>query len=158
MLDLLTQLVDKSLVVVDEQQDGTARYRLLETLRQYGRARSAARGESAWARSRHAAHYLAMAEAGSALGGHDKTAWQARLEVDHDNLRAALWWLLEQADAARCLSVAEALAWDWWVLRGHLSEGREWMTAVLASPAAAPSTAVRGMAAALRGRGRPAAG
>ena len=63
VLDLLAGLADQSLVVAEEQPDGAPRYRLLETLREYARERLEARGEAAAVRDRHAAHFLALAEA-----------------------------------------------------------------------------------------------
>jgi predicted ATPase/class 3 adenylate cyclase len=153
VLDLLTRLADKSLAAADEQPGGTARYRLLETLRQYAQQKLAARGGAAAVRRRHAAHYLALAEgevrtlgplgSGPGLRGAAKEAWLARLDADHDNLRAALRWLVEEGNAAAALPAVKALTWDWWVACGFLGEARAWLEAVLALPSAAPGTAAR---------------
>jgi predicted ATPase/class 3 adenylate cyclase len=100
VLDRLSRLVDQSLVVADEAADGTARFRLLETLRQYAGERLAASGEAAAARDRHAAFYLALAEASRPPAAeHHDGAWLARLEREHDNLRAALAWTQPRDDA-----------------------------------------------------------
>jgi DNA-binding CsgD family transcriptional regulator len=93
VLDLLAGLADKSLVVAEEQPDGTARYRLLETLREYARERLAAAGATEAVARRHAEHFVALAEAAEAawIGGR-RSAAVARLGAEHDNLRAVLDW------------------------------------------------------------------
>jgi non-specific serine/threonine protein kinase len=98
VLDLLTSLVDKSLVMYDDQ-GGEARYRLLETVRQYARDRLLEAGEAEAVRGRHAGWCLALAEeAEPALVGDNQREWLDRLEREHDNLRAAL----ACASAGRC--------------------------------------------------------
>src|SRR5207253_2347607 len=94
-------------------------------LRQYAAEKLAALpAEGAESRSRHARYYLALAEEAEAgLRGGDQAPWLARLEREHDNLRAALEWAREHADAALGLRLAGAL-WRFWFLRGYLSEGR----------------------------------
>src|SRR5262249_36586413 len=100
ILDRLTQLVDKSLVVA-EARGGGARYRLLETVRQYGRDRLLESGEANGLRRRHRDWYLALAErAGPELRGPRAEVWVARLETEHDNLRAALQWSEADQDGA----------------------------------------------------------
>src|SRR5262249_29143810 len=92
VLDLLTALMDKSLVDYAER-DGDARYRLLETIRQYAGERLLEAGEVQATRDRHAAFYLVWAEqAELELRGADQIAWLDRFEEEHDNLRAALEW------------------------------------------------------------------
>ena len=99
VLELLSQLVDKSLVVAQER-DGAARYRLLETVRQYGRERLEEAGEAALVREQHAGHYLAVAEeAEPELKGERQLAWLERLEQEHDNLRVAMAWLLWRGES-----------------------------------------------------------
>jgi hypothetical protein len=94
VVDLLAHLVDKSLVVAEER-DGAARYRLLETVRQYAGDRLLAAGEAEAARDRRRDWYLAQAErAAPALRGPEVGAWLDRLAAEHDNLRAALAWCL----------------------------------------------------------------
>jgi predicted ATPase/class 3 adenylate cyclase len=152
VLDLLTALVDKSLVVADEQE-GEARYRLLETIRQYALERlRAAEGEAA-VRRRHMAYFLALAErAAPELGGPRPAAWLDRLTAEHDNLRAALDWSFEAPDTLpdAALRLAGALSWFWW-LRGHRREGRDRLEAALARAGPAAPAA---RAEALRGAGR----
>jgi predicted ATPase/class 3 adenylate cyclase len=130
VLDLLTRLVDKSLVVADEQPDGTARYRLLETLRQYAQQKLAA-GAAGALRERHARYYLDLAEAAEpALWGPEQAARFERLEAELGNLRAALaWWVAH--DTARGLRLATALG-RLWLVRGLTEEGRRWLHDLLA--------------------------
>jgi predicted ATPase/DNA-binding CsgD family transcriptional regulator len=147
VLDLLTRLVDRSLVIVD-QQDEEERYRMLETIRQYARDRLLESGESERMQDRHLNFFLQLAEeAAPQLEGADQILWLNRLERDHDNFRAALGWALEseigEAGAARAESgvrLAGALWW-FWFWHSHLSEGRKWLRQAIArsqevSPAA----------------------
>jgi predicted ATPase/DNA-binding XRE family transcriptional regulator len=115
--------------------DGGPRAALLETIREYGTEQLAAHAEADAARRRHAAWYLGLAEqAAPALAGPDVMAWLARLDADHDNLRAALRWSLDQGDGPAALRLAGALG-RYWAHRGHLSEGRQWCAEALALPA-----------------------
>ncbi len=133
-LDALDALARQSLVVIDEAPDGMARVRLLETLRAYGLEQLTAAGEAAELRRAHAEYYLELATtAGPALKGPDQVTWLGRLEAEHDNMRAALEW----AGAAGAVEVGMRLAgalWTFWVVRGHLREGRAWLEGLLALP------------------------
>jgi predicted ATPase len=151
-LDLLTRLADKSLVVAEEQPDGTAHYQLLETLRQYARQKLAARGPAVDAlRRRHAAHYLALAEeAAPHLTGPQQLVWLARLEAERDNLRAALRWYLDGGEAAAGLRLAEAL-WAYWYLRHLRAEARAWCAELLTAPGTGKAGASRARALRLAG-------
>ena len=133
VVDLLTRLVDKSLVMVDDSSESAeARYRLLETIRQYAREKLLASGESGPIRDRHLGYYLRFAEdAEPRLRGADQLAWLGRVETEHDNLRAALAWSLERADAERASRLAGAVAY-FWELRGYWSEGHTWLDKALA--------------------------
>ena len=135
VFDLLAQLVDKSLVIVAESkvqgEGGQARYALLETLRQYGAEQLAVAGETVVMRKRHLECYLTMAEAAeSELRGPKQGAWIERLEMEHDNLRAALSWANKNGAKEEELRLAGAL-WLFCSLRGYLSEGRRWLEAAL---------------------------
>jgi non-specific serine/threonine protein kinase len=148
VLDALSRLVETSLVTFAEQPDGAARYRLLETLRLYGRQELAASGEEAAVRERHAAHVLAHAEAqsrrtqgASTLAARD-FGWFAR---ETDNVRAALDWLRDRGDAERGLRLGAFLDVEWLAL-GQLSEGRARLSALLALPAAQAPTRRRARA------------
>ena len=128
ILDLLTQLVDKSLVI-GETQGAIARYRLLETVRQYGLDRLLEGGEVYEIRSRHRDWYLALAEqAKPEWSEADRNVWLRRLETEHDNLRTALAWSLEEnADVGLRLGVALNRFWH----QSHYEEGRAWLTKLL---------------------------
>jgi predicted ATPase/DNA-binding CsgD family transcriptional regulator len=125
VLDALGRLVDKSLVVAEEH-DGEARYRLLETIRQYAADRLTEAGEAAAARDRHLDWSLAFAEALEPELERDPDAWRARLEREHDNLRAALEWGLAAPDPERGRRLAAALPWLWHLHR-HGREGLEYL-------------------------------
>ena len=167
VLGLLLGLVDQSLVVAEPLPDGTTRFRLLETLRQYAREALEAGGGAEAARARHAAHYLAAVEAADApplgpapaaaapLWGPEQAAVWRRLGAARDDLRAALGWLLERGDGAAGLRLALALAPFW---RGYSQrEGERWLEELLARSAGAPAalragaTAAAGHLAAWRG-------
>ena len=132
VLELLSHLVDKSLVVAQER-DGTARYRLLETIRQYGRERLEEVGEAAQVREQHAGYYLALAEeAEPELKGERQVTWLERLETEHDNLRVAMAWLLGRGESEEAARLGWAL-WLFWGIRTHLAEGRRSMERALSA-------------------------
>ena len=139
VFDLLTSLCDKSLVVV-EQNDGPSRYRLLETVRQYGHERLFESGGGKAFRERHRDYFVALAEAAAPkLLGADQAEWLYRLEQEHDNLRSALEWSLVVAGSQEDLRLCAALD-RFWSTRGHLAEGREWCARVLAKEGATRRT------------------
>jgi predicted ATPase/DNA-binding CsgD family transcriptional regulator len=138
-LELLSHLVDKSLVTAREE-GGATRYHLLEMVRQYGGEKLDDSGEGAEVGRRYAGFYLGVAEeAERELSGPDQRWWLVRLEGEHGNLRAALSWSLsEGGDAGLGLRLAGAL-WPFWFARGYVSEGRRWLErAVSQSSRAAP--------------------
>jgi tetratricopeptide (TPR) repeat protein len=135
-LDLLTRLVDKSLVIVTRTQNGDTRYTLLETVRQYAGERLIATGDAPAVRQRHAVTFLAIAERAYGERVTAEAKWAAILDVEHDNLRAALS-VFKDTDAERYLELAGALAW-FWHARSHLVEGRDHLTAALAGAATTP--------------------
>jgi len=142
VLELLARLVDRSLVVAEAQPDGTARYRLLETLRQYAGEQLHHAGEAAGVRDRHRHWFLAWAErALPELTRRDQTVWFRRFAADHDNFRAALDWVhADPTGAEPELRLAAALG-RYWNIQGHGSEGLARLTAALARAAATPSPA-----------------
>jgi predicted ATPase/class 3 adenylate cyclase/Flp pilus assembly protein TadD len=134
VLDLLTSLVDKSLVNYEDWEP-SGRYRMLETVRQYARDRLMERGESIAVRQRHQDYFLAWAEAATLkLTGADQAEWLHRLEIEHENLRAGLDWSLSEMGDVQSLRFCKAVQRFWW-MRGHLTEGREWSERALSQPA-----------------------
>jgi predicted ATPase/DNA-binding SARP family transcriptional activator/DNA-binding CsgD family transcriptional regulator len=131
VLSLLAQLVDKSLV--DAQAgEAEARYRLLETVRQYAWERLLADGDAERLRERHAAYFLALAEAAEPeLAGARQHFWLERLERDHDNLRAALDWATAQERVVVEARLCAAL-WRFWGYRSHFIEGERRLAHALA--------------------------
>ena len=128
-LDLIGQLVDKSMVEADPAKD---RYRLLETLRQYGWDRLASGGRLAGARDAHAAHYATVASDAVTLmrtAGHQADAVD-RLDAEYDNLRAALAHLIDSAQADTAARMVQRLV-GLFNIR-HPAEGLGWFTAVIA--------------------------
>jgi predicted ATPase len=121
VLDLLTQLVDKSLVVPEDDLAGT-RYRLLETIRQFGSDRLADAGESAGVRARHAWFLRDLACAAEPLIEAADPDCLDTLEAEHDNLRAAHEWAV-RSDPVSALCMAAPLTLFWYQ-RGHYGEGR----------------------------------
>ncbi|HSL47057.1 MAG TPA: tetratricopeptide repeat protein [Anaerolineales bacterium] len=131
MLDLLTHLVDKSLVAVDREHIYEPRYYLLETIRQYAREKLAESGEGERIRGRHLDYFLKLAQrAEPELYGAGQIEWSQKLEDEHENLRAALEWSLQE-DISKGQQLTAALL-ESWVLNGHPSEGYEWLNKMLA--------------------------
>jgi tetratricopeptide (TPR) repeat protein len=138
VLDLLTRLVDKSLVIATDLT-GAARYRFLETVRQYAAEKLAEAGEADAAHDRHLTWCTALAQAAEgSLCGPPTAGWLARLEQEHDNLRAVLRWSLDRGRGEAALCLAAALP-RFWEMRGHLQEGRRWLMRALAAGEHAPT-------------------
>jgi predicted ATPase len=141
VLDLVAGLVDKLLVFVDAQ-GGAARYRLLETVRQYAAEQLNRAGELAFVHRRHLEWYLDVAErAAPELTRRDQLGWYERLAADYDNFRGALSW--SQADprgAEAHLRLAAALG-RFWHFRGPMREGRAWLMAALVRSPSTPTMA-----------------
>jgi non-specific serine/threonine protein kinase len=125
ILDLLASLVNKSLVQADEWHD-SARYRLLETVRQYGLEKLREVGEEVALRRRHRDWFVGLGElAATEMKGPRGANWLDRLETEHDNFRAALEWsatITGEAEAG--LGLATTLSVTFWTARGHHREGR----------------------------------
>ena len=146
VLDLLSHLVDKNLVVYEEDENGQGRYRLLETVRQYARDRLMEAGEDEAVRGRYLDWFLALAEqAQPELFGPEQRVWLDRLEGEHDNLRAALAWSGAQERGDAGLRLGAAL-WRFWSVRGYLAEGRERLQSLLSHPGASAPTGERARA------------
>ncbi|MFF2700315.1 BTAD domain-containing putative transcriptional regulator [Streptomyces cyaneofuscatus] len=134
VLDLVTRLVDRSLVVVAAGPTGP-RYRLLESVAAYATERLHEMEDPTAVRDRHLLHYRALAEqAEPHLRGAGQRPWLARLDAEAGNLRTALDEAVRRAEAGEpeeAVRLATALAW-WWLLRGRLTEARRSLGAVLA--------------------------
>ncbi len=125
VLDLIAALVRKSLLQVADR-GVESRYRMLETVRQYGEARFAQSPDNEAVRARHAEFYLVLAlHARAGLDGPDQVRWLDRLELENDNVRASLEWSLPHRPETGC-HLAAAL-WPFWYRRGHYNEGRHWL-------------------------------
>ena len=137
VLDELTLLVDKSLVIA-ENTSGRTRYRLLETVRQYALEKLGDSGESDAVRARHRDHYtrLAVLLGQPSSAGQREHVEQAESEID--NLRAAFTWSCDTRDGEGALQLASALQ-PLWLTRGRVQEGLSWISAVLSDPYTPPA-------------------
>ena len=131
VLEGVGSLLDKSLVQHIEREDGETRVLMLETIREYGLEVLAVGGETEATRQAHAGYFLQFAEKAEAqLIGPQQAEWLDRLDREHDNLRAALRWLLEQGEGTHHLEMALRLSTAlrrFWVMRGHMREGLTFM-------------------------------
>ncbi|MFF3949839.1 ATP-binding protein [Streptomyces sp. NPDC001902] len=130
-LELVGQLVDKSLVVVDHGAE-EVRYRLLETIHEYAVERAAGDpADLAEAARRHTAYFADFARtADSGLRGPEQLVWAARVEADLDNVRAVLRRTIDAGDEAEGIELALAMGWFWW-LRNFRDEAREWLVRLI---------------------------
>ncbi|MDN3923114.1 ATP-binding protein [Roseateles violae] len=138
VLDLLDSLVEKSLVMLDQQPGGATRYRMLETLRDYAREKLEASGELLLLTRHHLDHFFGLAkQLRDGLQGAQQAEWVERGEADLDNLRVALAAArsgAEGIDPFLAVKLPVALQ-GFWTMRGYLAEGRETVRAALAMPA-----------------------
>ena len=146
VLDLLGRLLDKSLLRVEQDGD-EQRYRLLEPVRQYAAERLDQTGETDRIRDRHQKWCLALLEeAEPEWFGPRQTVWLARLDREHDNLRAAMAWsLTEDADIEAGLRLG-AFLWRFWDMRSYLSEGTDYLRRLLLRPGTDPYPRARAQA------------
>jgi predicted ATPase/class 3 adenylate cyclase len=157
VLDDLASLIDKSLVRSiaptgrDAGDAGDPRLLVLGTIREYGLELLESWGEATQARDKHADYYVLLAEeAVPALDGPLLTTWLDRLEQEHDNLRAALHWLLEADHIEQALRLCSALE-RFWVVRGYRHEGQAFLDQALGmSTGAAPLVRAKALLAAAR--------
>jgi len=135
----LTGLVNHALLLKEEQTP--PRYRLLEPVRQFATKKLERAGESRLAHERHLTFFLRLAErAEPELKGPDQRTWLDRLEVEQDNLRAALSWALQAGHPEEGLRMAGALG-RFWEFHAHFSEGRKWLEQALAATENTPTSA-----------------
>jgi non-specific serine/threonine protein kinase len=138
VLDLLTQIVDKSLLIAQSSADGEQRYRLLETLRQYALDRLVALQQLDGVRKLHAQYYVQLAETAHATlrssrqerTGRDERRGLNLLEREHDNLRAALNWALEAGEIELGLRIGGSMS-GFWIYRGHVTDAEHQLARLL---------------------------
>ncbi len=127
LLDTLRVLVDNSLVTLSE-----ARYRMLDTIREFAQEQLSLSGEAAAMQQRHAEYFLRLAQqAAPALEGGQLSEWHRQLELEEENIRAALHWLMENNEMEFALHLAGSI-WRYWQRQGNLGEGRRWLEEGLA--------------------------
>jgi predicted ATPase/class 3 adenylate cyclase/DNA-binding CsgD family transcriptional regulator len=149
VLDQLTLLVDKSLVVADDS-GGRTRYRLLETVRQYALEKLGESGEADAVRVRHRDYYTSLAALLDAPAGRDYEQRIEQADIEIDNLRAAFSWSRENSDVELALALASSLQ-PLWLARGRVREGLDWFDTALADdnaqhPGVAPAVRARALA------------
>jgi predicted ATPase/class 3 adenylate cyclase len=136
VFDGMASLLDKSLLQQTEREGEAPRFVMLETIREYGLEALTADGEMEATRQAHVTYYLALVEeAEPELAGQEQAVWLERLEQEHDNLRAALGWLLERGEERPSSEMALRLAgalWRFWEYRGHWREGWTFLERALA--------------------------
>ncbi len=159
VLDVLSELVERSLVVTEAGHDEVPRFRMLEPIRQYGRELLEQSGELEALRSRHASYYLKLAEGEDGKEAQHEfrrarpAAWLERMDTEHANLRATLSWSLDEdtehpdghaePEGGRVelgLRLAAALFW-FWNTHDYLSEGRGYLQRALSGRRSDPTTA-----------------
>ncbi|GIJ60084.1 SARP family transcriptional regulator [Virgisporangium aurantiacum] len=132
VLELLTALVEKSLLVAVD--DGTPRYRMLGTIKEYAEQRLAEAGGSDLARHAHLAHFVELTETAEPhLRRADQLEWLATLGAEHDNISSAMRWAIAAGEAQSAMRLAAAAGWYWW-LSGHKTEGNELLRAAMKVP------------------------
>lgn len=131
LLSTLGHLVDKS-IVIREECNGQSRFRMLETLREYGRARLASSGEDAGMARLHRDWYARLIEtAGNQWTGRQQERWATRLRLEHANIRVALEYCMSTPGEARTGLQMAAVPWFWGAM-DHLTEGQLWLSRGLA--------------------------
>jgi predicted ATPase/DNA-binding CsgD family transcriptional regulator len=145
VLDGLTNLVNKSLVMMEEREE-QACYRLLETVRQYAWEKLAGTGEDAHLRDQHLAYFLTLVRAAEPrFSGAEQSRWIRRLEQAYANLRVACDWAIDNQQWEQGLHLAAGL-WPFWEISGRAAEGCEWLEAILQRTEQVGQTPARGQA------------
>jgi predicted ATPase/class 3 adenylate cyclase/tetratricopeptide (TPR) repeat protein len=146
VLDLLTSLIEKSIVMMEEREDAT-RYRMLETIRDYALEKAQLAGGMVTTAARHCEHFAALAaDANRGLKGPEQATWLWRLEVELDNIRAAMAVTFTgSVDAFIAVKMSLRML-SFWMLRGYVKEGRRFVKAALELPAIQASDLAQGHA------------
>ncbi len=133
-------LLDKNLLLLEEILAWEPRFRMLETIREYGMERLLESSEEERVRQKHAEYYLVLAEAAEPkLNAPEQGIWLDRLHIEHDNIRAALQWFTKKKDGEAELRLTGEL-WRFWQIRGYLTEGRERLKKALTDGLDAPDS------------------
>ena len=142
-LEGVASLLGHSLLRRRVDPDGEPRYWMLETIREFARAQLERAGTLKGYQRLHANHFISLAEqAEPELWSVDQAVWSTRLDCDHDNFRAALAWALSAGEADSALRLVGALE-PYWETRGHIVEGRRWLTAALAAESSSAAGGAR---------------
>jgi predicted ATPase/DNA-binding CsgD family transcriptional regulator len=150
VLDGLASLVDHGLARRTQTPDGRTRVATLETIREFALAELEASGEADLVRAAHAQCFARLAEEAEQSPVRPEQAWVERLALEHANFRAGLRWSLDHGDGEAAIKLCNGL-WRFWLIRGHLREGEEWLTKALtaygnrAAPARARALVGAGM-------------
>jgi predicted ATPase len=148
VVELVTQLLDKSLVQAQQGVSGEPRFSMLETIHEYAQEQLEASGEVASAQQRHADYFLRLAEqAEPHMFSPERDVWMERLDHEDANLRAALAWSKAESTAVQTgLRLASALSFLYWFMRGSVGEGRRWLEGMLERTDGTDRSAARGKA------------
>jgi len=142
VLNLMEQLINKSLVVTEEIRSET-RYRMLETIRQYASEKLDESAETETLRDRHLKYFLSVARAAeSKLQGEEQGQWLDQVEMEHNNIRSALEWSKTEPRVSEMGVLLVGALWRFWEIRGYYEEGRIQLEAALAHAEGAPSPAI----------------
>jgi len=146
LLDVISSLVDKSLMSQREQSDGEPRFRMLIVVREFAAEKLEKSGEQHEIKKRHAAFYSALCEAAEPdLLGAKAAGWMDVIELEHDNLRSTLEWTLDNEPVAALAIVG--IIYRFWLRRGYTTEGRRWLAAALQRSGAKADATLRAKAA-----------
>jgi predicted ATPase/DNA-binding XRE family transcriptional regulator len=127
----LSLLVEHNLIQSTSDSLGKSRFTLLDTIREYGLAQLEINEARAQLHQRHARYYLRLAEtAVGTMFGPEQATWFDHLEQEHDNLRHAIKWLLQEGQVETAARLV-AVLWRFWWMRGYLSEGQHWLETLL---------------------------
>jgi len=132
MLDVLSHLIDKSLVTADVLAEGKARYRMLATIHQYAAMRLAASGEAPRVQQQHNEYFTSLVEQAAvhfAVGG-DQKHWLDQVEAEQGNIRSALHTALTDKDGEAAVRLVDAWRY-FWTIKGHYGEARQWLDRTL---------------------------
>jgi predicted ATPase/class 3 adenylate cyclase len=139
VLDGASSLLDKSLLRQEEGAGGEPRFVMLETIHEFANVKLEDSGEAEELRRLHTEFFLALSEeAEPGLKGPEQEMWLERLEPEHNNMRAALSWVIGRGESELGLRFAGAL-WRFWWMRGYFDEGRRWLEEILAQNEGAPA-------------------